>query len=180
MIHLVQIGVLGSIGRFRAVDRRRRKRGCLVICRTRRGLEVGTVIKPLNPRDADCDGDLLRHATPDDKLLINRIERFRDKAFVACQQMLDERGLSDVLVDVEHLFDGQSLYFYFLGDVCDEVNRLTSELAETYEAKVRFRKFSQTLAEGCGPECGTKDGGCSSDGCGSCVVRTACKTAAAD
>ena len=179
MNHLVQIGVLGSIGRFRALDMRQRQRGTQVVCRTERGLEIGSVLKPLHEADteSDCDGELLRQVTPDDRLIINRIDRFRDRAFNACQGLLAERGLQATLVDVGHLFDGQSLYFYFLGEVSEQVNQLTAELAEAYEAKVKFRKFSQTLAEGCGPECGTKEGGgCGTSGCGSCPVRTACKS----
>ena len=43
---------------------------------------------------------------------------------------LAERGSSAVLVDVEHLFDGQSLYFYFLGPGGPELDVLTTELAD--------------------------------------------------
>ena len=73
-----------------------------------------------------------------------------------------------MLVDVEHLFDGQSLFFYFLGDTTPELDALTGELAEIYEAQVQFRKFTDTLTAGCGPGCGTEEaeqaarsGGCS-------------------
>jgi hypothetical protein len=83
-----------------------------------------------------------------------------------------------VLVDVEHLFDGQGLFFYFLGDVTPELEAYTARLAETYEAKVQFRKFTETLIEGCGPGCGTDEvkgrGGC--DSCVSCAVAGACGT----
>ncbi len=176
MNHLVQMGTLGWIGRFRAADLRRRGAGAQVICRTDRGLEVGRVLKSL-PRDESAwDGILLRQTTPEDQLLLGRIERFRDQAFQACQKLLKQRGLEAILVDVEHLFDGQSLYFYFLGEVSDEVNELTRDLAETYEAKVRFRRFSQTLAEGCGPNCGSGDSGCGSGGCQTCSVKSACQT----
>lgn len=171
----MQIGLLGSIGRFASADRRKRPRGEKVICRTVRGLEVGSVLTALADNEQSIDGDLLRKVTPEDQLLINRIDRFRDKAFQACQNLIVEKEFTAVLVDVEHLFDGQSLYFYFLGDVSDEVNQLTTQLAETYEAKVKFRQFSQTLAEGCGPDCGTGESGCGVGGCGSCSVRSACQ-----
>ena len=176
MNHLVQIGLLGSIGIFSSSDRRSRARGEQVICRSDRGLEIGTVMKALPENCSEADGDLLRRVTPDDQLLIQRIEKFRDRAFKACQELLKRRGLDAILVDVEHLFDGSGLYFYFLGEVSDEVNALTEELAETYEAKVKFRRFSQTLAEGCGPDCGTASkGGCGVGGCQSCSVRKACQ-----
>ena len=182
MNHLVQVGLLGSIGRFRAADRRARHRGSKVICRTERGLEVGRVLRVSESADSadpadikEVDGDLLRQVTPDDRLILRRIDRFRDRAFHACQKLLDERQIPSVLVDVEHLFDGSSLYFYFLGDVTPEVEQLTGELAEAYEAKVQFRRFSQKLAEGCGPDCGTGESGCGSGGCGSCALKGKCK-----
>ena len=176
MDHLVQIGLLGSIGRFSSGDQRQRQRGEQVICRTDRGLEIGSVLKALPNNGIETDGDLLRKVTPEDQLLIQRIEKFRDRAFLACQKLLQEKNLDAVLVDVEHLFDGSGLYFYFLGEVSDEVNQLTEQLAETYEAKVKFRRFSQTLAEGCGPDCGTGTSGCGTGGCQTCSVRAACKS----
>lgn len=182
MMHLVQIGVTGWIGRFRAADRRLRPRGCQVICRTERGLEVGSVLAFVpdkstecgdDPSGPVCDGELLRRVTPDDRRIIERIDRFRDRAFAACSEMLRHRGIPAVLVDAEHLFDGQSLYFYFLGETPAGLDDLTSELAETWEAKVRFRQFTQKLTEGCGPGCGTKDS-CSNDSCGSCAIKGNC------
>lgn len=179
--HLVKIGLLGQIGRFSSVDGRQFVRHDEVICRTDRGLEVGSVLCPLDRNDTgqDLDGQLLRPVTPDDRLIINRIHRFRDKAFAACNRLLEQRGLDAVLVDVEHLFDGQSVYFYFLGEVSDQVHDLTDELGVEYEKKVRFRKFAETLANGCGPDCGTGASKCSSSGCSSCGISGACKTGGA-
>ncbi len=175
-VHLVQFGIFGAIGRFRSVDRRHHKRQTRVICRTDRGLEVGTVLAMDDSANrSDGAGDLLRRVTPEDDLLINRIERFRDRAFEACRLLIENRGIQATLVDVEHLFDGQSVFFYFLGDVPAELESLTSELAQAYEAKVKFRKFADTLANGCGPDCGTGIG-CGSEACQSCGVRTACKS----
>ena len=164
--HLVRIGLLGSVGQFRAEDGRCYRRNEEVVCRTDRGLETGIVVCPLDEQDRkpQNDGQLLRTLTPEDHLIVRRIDRFRDRAFAACTRLIDESGLHAVLVDVEHLFDGQSLYFYFLGDVSDEVHQLTASLAEAYEKKVRFRKFTETMAKGCGPNCGTEGSGCSGDG----------------
>ena len=84
-------------------------------------------------------------------------------------------------MDVEHLFDGQSLYFYFLGEVTPELDAITGELAEIYETKVQFRKFAETLVKGCGPDCGTEDAagnGCGTGGCATCAAASACHSAA--
>jgi hypothetical protein len=106
------------------------------------------------------------------------LERNRHEAFEACCRRLGELGVTTTLVDVEHLFDGRGLYFYFLGQPPDEVEQLTAELAEVYDANVQFRRFAETLTAGCGPDCGTEGaagGGCSSCATG-CAVAGACRT----
>lgn len=170
---------MGLVGRFRAADQTHYRRGMRVVVRTVRGLEAGEVLVPPEATEGarEGDGEILRGMTTQDELLAARMERRRDEAFAACQRLLAERGLVATLVDVEHLLDGQGLYFYFLGEVSPEVDACTAELAEAYEAEVKFRKFTDTLLEGCGPGCGTDEakgqGGCST--CVGCAVATACK-----
>ncbi len=172
---------MGQVGRFAAVDAVRYPRHSRVIVRTRRGLEIGEVLAP--PADsqsgqAEVDGDLLRGMTVEDELLVARLEKHRQAAYEACAALLAKQGVAAVLVDVEHLFDGQGLFFYFLGSVPAAVETLTAELAEAYETKVQFRKFTETLIQGCGPGCGTEEvkgrGGCET--CSSCAVSGACGT----
>ena len=178
---------MGLVGRFRSPDGTIYPRGRRVIVRTVRGLEMGEVLAEpdsqttatsvQSPEFVEPDGELLRLMTVEDELLAERLERRRDEAFTECVTLLAHRGLKAALVDVELLIDGQGLYFYFLGEVSPEVDALTAELAETYEATVKFRQFTDTLLEGCGPGCGTEEaagqGGCSS--CASCAVASACK-----
>jgi len=176
--HFVRVGLLGSVGRFSAADRRRYARGTRVICRTHRGLEVGEVLSPADAPDGkECDGTLLRRITVEDDLLLARLEKNRHQAFEACAARLAQLELPAMLLDVEHLFDGQSLYFYFLGQTPPEIDALTAELANVYEAKAQLQKFAETLTVGCGPHCGTEEGGgCGSGGCGTCAVVGACGT----
>lgn len=172
---------MGQVGRFSAVEAVLFPRRSRVIVRTRRGLEIGEVLS--SPEEGDdaatfADGAILRGMTLEDDLLQSRLEKHRQQAYQACVELLDAQGISTVLVDVEHLFDGQGLFFYFLGEAPANLESLTAQLAETYEAKVQFRKFTETLIEGCGPGCGTDEakgqGGCES--CTSCAVASACGT----
>ncbi len=116
----------------------------------------------------------------EDELLIARQRKNRAAAMTACQRLLSEHHSNAVLMDVEQLFDNSSLYFYFLGDVSPELERLTAELAEEYDSHVAFRKFAETVASGCGPDCGTEAaagfcgttaGGCAT--CGACGTKAA-------
>ena len=180
--HLVQVGLMGVVGRYDAIDFRSYGRDTHVICRTARGLEAGKVLcdvtgsDPLSSENPDLlpTGELLRQAGREDQLILERLERHRDKAFRACERLLNQQGIAATLVDVEHLFDGESIFFYFLGEMTAELEAVTAQLAETYEQKVRFKKFAETLANGCGPDCGTGESGCSSGGCGSCSLAGGC------
>ena len=176
--HLVRVGVMGLIGRFRALDRIQYSRGRRVVLRTRRGIELGEVLaeSAAPAADQEVDGEILRPISIEDELLEERIERDRQDACDACAAFLQEQDCTAVLLDVEHLFDGSGLYFYFLGDVPTEVDEFTAQLAATYDATVRFRQFADTLLQGCGPDCGTEGAEGSCDHCTSCAVAEACQT----
>lgn len=174
MSFLVRFGALGELARFGSDEPRRWPRGARVVCRTPRGLEVGEVMSS-NEEGGEGAGRILRGLTLEDELLLARLEHRRDEAFEACRQKLSERGLAAALVDVEHLFDGQSLIFYFLGEVTPQIEAVTAKLAEAYDSEVQFRRFTETLETGCGPACGTEEGGGCGDACTTCAVLTACK-----
>ncbi len=178
MQHFVRFGVLGHVGRFVAVDGAGYARGSRVICRTARGLEVGEVLSSTEGFVEEADGKLLRRVAVEDDLLLDRLAKHRDEAYQACVEKLAERGLGVVLVDVEHLFDGVSLFFYFLGESSPELDELTAELGEIYDARVQFQKFAETLTQGCGPGCGTAEAagnGCGSGGCSTCTMAKVCR-----
>jgi len=141
-------------------------------------LEVGEVLSDIEDVGASSDdGVLIRGVTVEDDLLLARLEKNRTEAFEACTQLLAERGLPVTLMDVEHLLDGKSLYFYFLGETDETLEKLTDELAETYETKVQFRRFTDSVLAGCGPECGTEAAsGCGDGGCSTCAVVGSCGT----
>lgn len=174
--HMVRTGIMGLLGTYRTEESVSYPRGSRVIVRTERGLETGEVLE-LAPPEATSEGTILRPVTVGDELLLARLEKNRQAAFEACTQLLTERGVEAVLMEVEQLFDGESLYFYFLGDPPPEAETLSAELAEAYETKVRFRRFAEAVNQGCGPTCGTVEGagkscgscasGCGSGGCGS-------------
>lgn len=176
--HLVRVGALGQVGRFWSVDATRYPRGSHVVARTPRGLEVGEVIAPPGfESQAEADGSIVRGMTVEDHLLSARLERNRQAAYEACRLRLAEFGAAATLLDVEHLFDGQTIVFYFLGPQPPEIEAFTGELAEAYEAQAQVRAFADSLTHGCGPGCGTDEatGGCG--GCDTgCAVAGLCAT----
>lgn len=171
---------MGHVGRFTSVDAVIYPRARRVICRTSRGLEVGQVLGPApQPDNTRADGSVLRAVTPEDELLMTRMDRNKRAAFQACTELLKRRQSDAVLMDVEQLFDGQSIYFYFLGEPDPQLELITQQLADAYDTKVQFRKFAETVTHGCGPGCGTEDapgGGCDEGGCSGCPAASGCRT----
>jgi cell fate regulator YaaT (PSP1 superfamily) len=181
---LVRVGLLGQVGRFRSAVPLSMRRGQRVILRTARGLEIGEYLSScdsglVHDYASTGDGDLLRVMTPEDELLAVRLDRRRHQAFLRCESWLKERDIDAQLVDVETLFDGGAIYFYFLGDAPIASAALEQELGEEYAAQIRLTDFANLLEHGCGPACGTEEGagcGASPGGCSSCGLATACHT----
>jgi len=172
---LLRVGPFGQIGRF-AAEGLQLQRGRAVVCRTDRGLELGEVLT--HERNGDkplpADGFIERATTVQDDLWLTRINQTRESAYRACVKRLAEAHPEVKLAEVECLFDGKSLYFYFLGDVPPQVESMTEELAQTYDAKAQLRRFTDAVEVGCGPGCGTDAAkGCSSD-CTQCGVAGEC------
>ncbi|QDS89781.1 hypothetical protein EC9_39810 [Rosistilla ulvae] len=174
--YLVRSGAWGEISQHRPVDGNAYRRGDRVICETARGLEIGEVVTEV---DSDASaGLILRRMTDQDELLQKRLERYKRKAVQECRDRLTAAGIDAVLLEVEQLFDGRTLFFHFLGETNADVEAITNELADAYEQHVRSRHFAKLLREGCGPDCGTKEGGGCSGGCAVCVVASACSSTA--
>ena len=179
--YLVRVGKLGQIGRFRSLDQAELRRGARVVCRTQRGVEIGQVLGPaqLKPAAVDLsDGRLLRRMTVEDEILWGHLQEQADVAQQACQRWLSERAVAGLLIDVEPLLDGKTLYFHFLSEVSPEIQSHLDQLVAIYERSVRESKFAQLLEHGCGPGCGTEEAknGCGTKGgCAVCHVASKCK-----
>lgn len=154
-----------------------------MICRTNRGLEFGEVLNSVAGDESEKLGTVLRRATPEDHLLWARIQKNRLAASSECEQLLTNHAdqyPGVALMDVELLFDGQSLFFYFLGEISQEaapkLELLTSDLAKAYEARVKLRSFADALITGCGPDCGTSEACGSKGGCSGCALVDSCSS----
>jgi cell fate regulator YaaT (PSP1 superfamily) len=166
--YFVRIGSWGEVTRCRTAGGGTYRRGTRVICRTPRGLEVGqitageTAEEPAGEEASEPAASavtILRATTPEDELLLARLERHRCDAMEECRQCLAAAGSSAVLLEVDQVFDCGTLVFYFLSPPQPRDEQLVQQLAERYESRVRSAHFAKLLATGCGPGCGEKDCG---------------------
>ncbi len=88
------------------------------------------------------DGRILRAMTTEDEILWGHLREHADAAHEACQTWLTEQGITGLLIDVEPLLDGKTLYFHFLDRVSEVVQHQIDHLASLYERAIRQSKFA--------------------------------------
>lgn len=177
--YAVRVGIHGQVGRFTSAEEDFR-RGASVICRTARGLEVGSVLNRLQmatASPAEPDGQIIRRMTAEDQLLWTNLQELAGQSHAACQEWLSRSHSSDQLLEVEPLFDGRTLYFHFLNEASPQTDAHLEQLIAIFQETVAASRFASLLEHGCGPGCGTSAArnGCGS-ACASCSVAKACAT----
>jgi hypothetical protein len=175
--YAVRIGVHGQVGRMTATGETYR-RGTRVICRTVRGLEIGSILNELGRSfslSEAADGQIVRRLTTEDQLLWSHLQELALQSQAACQAWLKASCSSDQLLEVEPLFDGRTLYFHFLNSASPATEAQLDKLASIFQETVASSQFSHLLEHGCGPGCGTAaaERGCGG-ACHTCAASSRC------
>jgi cell fate regulator YaaT (PSP1 superfamily) len=117
-----------------------------VVLRTDRGLEVGEVLCEASPRAVQLiseptHGQILRQITADDQAQVARLRESEQQEFQTCRRFIGQRKLQMELVDVEHLFGGERLVFYFLAEKRVDFRELVKDLAREYRTRIEMRQI---------------------------------------
>ncbi len=184
--YLVRIGFAGDVFVASAPHRIATcERGSEVLVQTPRGVELGEILGVLRTANSDSLDSvserqagltIIRSLTADDRLLVERLQRHKVEAVRRCQEVLAGNESTAVLLDVDQLFDGNTLVLHFLGPVDALGRKLTDTIVAEYESQVQSIRLSELMTHGCGPDCGTEaGGGCgTAGGCASCAIAGAC------
>ncbi|MHB8780449.1 MAG: PSP1 domain-containing protein [Candidatus Geothermincolia bacterium] len=126
-------------------DRLTLEEGDEVIVPTSRGVEFGTVTRGLEEVGEDClPADLkkvIRRATDRDKSQMERNLSRRDMARQKCQELIRSHELDMKLVDVDYVFDGNSITFYFTADGRVDFRDLVKDLASVMKTRIEMRQI---------------------------------------
>lgn len=142
----VRYGRMGQLGLFRS------KLGRLpyhsrVVIKSDRGLEIGTVLCPGNKQMTYEDrtlrvlGVARRVATHEDLMEDRHLQQsaMRERKF--CEERIRSRKLPMKLAEVEHLFGGDRIIFYFLSDGRVDFRELVRDLAQEYQTRIEMRQI---------------------------------------
>lgn len=121
-------------------------RGAQVVARTDRGLEVGEVLceaaeDAVAGLNEPGKGQILRSATSDDKLEVERLRTQQEREASACERLISEMQLPMQLVDVEHIFGGERVVVYYLSETRVDFRELVKKLAGEFQTRVEMRQI---------------------------------------
>jgi cell fate regulator YaaT (PSP1 superfamily) len=145
--YVVRYGVMRWLNEFTDRQNRNLPRGTTVICRTERGLEWGTILSAATPRTREYlglmtePGRIVRVVTPDDERDRDALAAREREAFLAAREAVAEARLQMQLVDVELLFGGDRLVFYYVAEQRVDFRELVKRLAGQFKTRVELRQL---------------------------------------
>jgi cell fate regulator YaaT (PSP1 superfamily) len=144
---VVRYGATRFVAEFTSKGRDNYPRGCHVVVRSDRGVEVGEVLTTASDRTREYlggiepKGHILRETTEQDRQRIDELRLKERDEFRGCQELIAQHKLQMQLVDVEHLFGGERLLFYYLSESRVDFRDLVKALAGRYRVRIEMRQI---------------------------------------
>src|SRR5262245_58576761 len=144
--YITRHGAMRFLGEYQTTDETAYQGGRAVIVRSERGLEVGEVLCEATPRamaliSEPTKGIIVRAMTEADHAEADRIRQNEAREFERCQDFVRQRSLQMELVDVEHLFGGERVIFYFLAEKRVDFRELVKDLAREFRTRIEMRQI---------------------------------------
>jgi len=115
-----------------------------VVVPAARGVEFGLVVSSIREVSEEELGEplkkVMRRATPADSERKRENARKKEEAYRTGRRMIQEHGLPMKLVDVDYVFDGSSMVFYFTAEGRVDFRELVKDLASSLKARIELRQ----------------------------------------
>jgi cell fate regulator YaaT (PSP1 superfamily) len=144
-VWIVRHGAMRFLGEFEA-EGATYARSDEVVVRTERGLEVGQLLCPASSRTTELlseptRGRIVRTLSERDRDERDRLRQAEQREMETCSRFVEQRKLQMELVDVEHLFGGERIVFYFLAEKRVDFRELVRDLAREYQTRIEMRQI---------------------------------------
>jgi cell fate regulator YaaT (PSP1 superfamily) len=144
--YIVRHGSVRFLGEFAADGNAIYTRHQRVIVRSERGLETAEVLCESTPQamqliQEPTKGTIVRPMSHEDEAEAVRVTQKEEVEFQKCKEFIAERHLQMDLVDVEHLFGGERLVFYFIAEKRVDFRELVRDLAREYRTRIEMRQI---------------------------------------
>jgi cell fate regulator YaaT (PSP1 superfamily) len=145
--YVVRYGLTRFVGEMGTRGSETYARGAEVVVRSPRGTEWGEVLCAATPRTREFlsspepAGRILRVATRADHEALERVRDSEREAFKCGLELIREAKLQMQLVDVEWLFGGERLVFYYLSEQRVDFRELVKLLAKRFKTRIEMRQI---------------------------------------
>ena len=180
---LVRYGRMSTLGFFEHRETKISKIKPRVVVKTDRGLELGYLVGRLAAykggqlklseeqileyfENSDIDfslgqaGKFIRYATTADVSEERHLQKIAKEEMECCRHFVKEMDLPMKIVDVEHVFGGERIIFYFMSDGRVDFRELVKRVAQEYQTRIEMRQIGSRDeaklfgdVESCGQQC---------------------------
>src|SRR5262245_38531012 len=140
----VRYGKMRMVARFKTErdDLRVRDR-CVV--RTDRGKELGEVLTPLQPIPEavppESLWDVIRRANPEDLVNVERVNKESvPRAIKTCKELIQKLNLQMKVTDVDYVYGGERVIFYFTSETRVDFRELVRLLAHEFRTRIELKQ----------------------------------------
>ncbi|HTQ39653.1 MAG TPA: Rieske 2Fe-2S domain-containing protein [Pirellulales bacterium] len=144
---LVRYGVMGHVSRVGSNRLIPCLRGDSVLVNTDRGVEVGEVLEAPSSVTGNTSktrpaGELLRVMSEEDQREQQRLDITNQSILQMCSEFIAARELSITVIDVEQLFDGETIIVHYLGEPTEKLGPVAVELSDAAgNRRVQFQRI---------------------------------------
>ncbi|MEZ6059748.1 MAG: regulatory iron-sulfur-containing complex subunit RicT [Planctomycetaceae bacterium] len=144
---VVRYGAMRHLGEFAAKRNQPIRRGDEVIVKTDRGVEWGTVLRDADARTREYlgsgarSGRILRMASDEDRRSLEEVADREKTSFREAQRMINERRMQMQLVDIEQVFGGERIIFYYLAEQRVDFRDLVKGMAREFNTRIEMRQI---------------------------------------
>src|SRR5262245_18127482 len=145
--YIVRHGAMRWLGDYEATTPEARfTRGLQVVLRTARGQEIGDVLCPSTPQAVEMineptNGQIIRPVSDADRTRAEQIMQGLKREFELAAGHIKTMKMQMQLVDVEHLFGGERIVFYFLAEKRVDFRELVKVLAREFQTRIELRQI---------------------------------------
>ncbi len=143
--YIVRHGAMRFLGEFDGSALPKLPRLARVIIKSERGLESGDVLSLSSPQAVaylaePTSGSIVRLMNDEDELRAKQLREQQNREYEIGRAMIAEHKLAMQLIDVEHLFGGDRIVFFFLSEKRVDFRDLVKGLAREFNTRIELRQ----------------------------------------
>ena len=145
--YVVRYGSMKHLGEFASRRQYAIRRGDDVVVRSDRGVEFGIVLCESNDKTNEYMGEnvrtgrILRPASDEDRRSLQEVADREKTFFRRGSELIAEARLQMQLVDVEQVFGGERIVFYYLAEKRVDFRELVKGMAREFNARIEMRQI---------------------------------------